>query len=172
MKQRRATVRVVFLATCFVGSSCAAPPQPARNERGPDASVASGAPEGERPVEPSCVCSLSEAELASREEWLASFAAGVEVVSDLTDGMEYRFPSTWGARLLELIEKECACCTSIAFELRFEPEGGPILLRCRGEREATEFLRARIANPTAQRPGERPSVSASDRRLHPSFGAG
>ncbi|MBX3471610.1 MAG: hypothetical protein KF878_32550 [Planctomycetes bacterium] len=92
-----------------------------------------------------CVCSLDDQELTERERWLAPFAAGAESAADLEDGFELRFGGTWGARLLELIERERACCTSLVFELRFEPDAGPITLRCRGDAAATGFLRARLA---------------------------
>lgn len=69
----------------------------------------------------------------------------MQATSALPDGVEYRFPTEWAPRLLELIEKERACCTSIAFELRFEPAGGPVLLRLRGDEDATDFLASRLA---------------------------
>ncbi len=76
-------------------------------------------------------------------------ADGVEAVSDLPDGFELRFPAhrDWASRVFELVEKERSCCSSLAFEVRFEPEAGPISLRVRGAKEATEFLRSRLAPP-------------------------
>lgn len=144
------TILVVALAGC-------------RGEQGRSSSGATRTPEPADPASvqsaaipaPSgdgCVCSLSAGELSGREKWLASFAVGASQVGELPDGFECRFPSTWGARLLELIEKERACCSSLAFELHFEPESGPILLRCRGPVEAVSFIRSRLVVEQTRRP--------------------
>jgi hypothetical protein len=94
-----------------------------------------------------CVCSLSKGELADREKWLSTFTPGVEAVSDLADGFELQFPGSreWASRVFELVEKERSCCSSLAFEIRFEPDAGPILLRVRGPKEASDFLKSRMA---------------------------
>jgi hypothetical protein len=98
-----------------------------------------------------CVCTLSPPELIERERWLGTYAPGVVSARDLPDGFELRFEGTWGGRLLELIERERACCASLTFELAFAPDAGPIALRCRGDHEATEFLRTRLSGSAARR---------------------
>lgn len=132
-------------------SACATGPASNESPRASDPGPASAAPvrseavaTSPAAVEDDCVCSLSASELSERERWLASFASGAIEVRDLPDGFESRFPSDWGPRLLELVEKERACCSSLTFELRFEPESGPIGLRCHGPTEAVAFLRARL----------------------------
>jgi hypothetical protein len=90
-----------------------------------------------------CLCTLSKDELSERERWLSTFTPGVEAASELPDGFELRFadPRAWGSRLFELVEKERSCCSSLTFELRFEPGAGPVVLRVRGANEATNFLK-------------------------------
>lgn len=144
------TVLVVALAGC--------PGEQGQSERGaarlPEPSVPAPVQSSVIPASPGdgCVCSLSPGELSEREKWLASFASGASQVRELSDGFECRFPSTWGARLLELVEKERACCSSLTFEVVFEPETGPIILRCRGPVEAASFIRARLVVEPTRRP--------------------
>lgn len=120
----------IMAVGCSSPPPAPAPPPPTANQTGPAA-------------EP-CVCTLPSGELQERERWLATFSAGVQAAGEVHDGFELRFSPDWSARLLELIEKERGCCSALAFELRFEPEAGPVLLRCTGPREATEFLRIRL----------------------------
>ena len=88
-------------------------------------------------------CSLSNSDLAERRrELTGEVFGGVLGVEDLEDGYEFVFPGSvgWATRLVELINAERACCPFFAFELRFEPGGGPILLRVRGPEGTKEFV--------------------------------
>lgn len=50
----------------------------------------------------------------------------------------------------ELISQERGCCSTLAFELRFEPEAGPVLLRCLGPLEAT-FIERQLVGVAGRR---------------------
>lgn len=114
-------------------------------------------------------CGLSGPDLAQRRRELARTVFGGAVrVEDLEDGYEFVFPGSveWSTRLVELINAERVCCPFFAFELRFEPGGGPILLRVRGpegtkELVATELGSPKIGPPAANAKPEAPSVTAS-----------
>lgn len=133
------------IALVAVLASCSSPSKPDENARDARAS---------EPAEESCVCTLSREELAEREKWLASLSPGVEAVADLPDGFEVTFKGTpeWSKRIFELVSKERSCCSSLVFELRLEPESGPILLRVRGAKDATDFLKARLTPSSLRRP--------------------
>ena len=135
---------MTIIVAALVG--CPGQQQSSSDAGRPGPAVPSPVPSSVIPAPPidACVCSLSAGELSERDRWLATFAAGASQVRELPDGFECRFSSTWGARLLDLVEKERSCCSSLTFELQFEPESGPIVLRVRGPVEAVSFIRARL----------------------------
>jgi hypothetical protein len=95
----------------------------------------------EDPVE--IACTLSERELADRKDGvLAQLLAGVEDTRELADGYELRFPGAadWVRQLGEFVAVERECCSFFAFELRFEPNQGPIMLRLRGPDGVRRFV--------------------------------
>lgn len=101
-------------------------------------------------VLPPIACSLSEPDLAQRRRELTREAFGSALrVEALEDGYEFAFPGGegWATRLVELIEAERACCPFFAFELRFEPGEGPILLRVRGPEGTKEFIATELGGP-------------------------
>jgi hypothetical protein len=72
-------------------------------------------------------------------------------VEELENGYEFSFPGSeeWVLRLTEFIVFERECCPLFAFELVFEPEGGPIRLRVRGP-EGTKEMVAGMISPRAR----------------------
>ena len=124
-------------------------------------------------VPPPIACSLSEPELAERRRELTREVFGGALgVEDLEDGYEFVYPGSvrWATRLVEIINAERACCPFFAFELRFEPGGGPILLRVRGPGGAKEFVEAGLIGPDAAamfggrpEPRRRDKLSRSDK---------
>lgn len=97
-------------------------------------------------------CTLSEAEMAARRAGLiARLGEGVEEVSELPDGYELRFAGSgeWVARLAAFIAGERDCCAFLAFELRFEPQHGPLRLRITGPEGAKAFLSGFLATAPA-----------------------
>ena len=93
-------------------------------------------------------CSLSEPDLAKRRRELAeNVSGGVLKVDELEDGYAFGFPGNaeWAARLVELVSAERACCPFFAFELVFEPDLGPVLLKIRGPEGVKEFIETELA---------------------------
>ena len=91
-------------------------------------------------------CNLSEEKQISRQIELEEVFKGVQQVNELTDGYEFSFPESeeWTARLVEFISTERKCCPFFTFELAFEPNQGPILLRLRGGDGVKEFIKGMI----------------------------
>src|SRR5688500_3158285 len=88
-------------------------------------------------------CLLSEREQATRGEEIARELFGnVQEQTELTDGYSYRFGNdeTVLVSLVEFIAAERRCCPFLAFELAFEPHGGPIWLRMRGSPRVKAFI--------------------------------
>lgn len=65
-------------------------------------------------------------------------------VNELPDGYEFRFPSDRKtvAMLLEWVEQERLCCPFFDITVRFEPEGGAVVLRLGGRPGTKEFIKA------------------------------
>jgi hypothetical protein len=99
----------------------------------------------ERPLP--LACSLSGPELAVRRGELGEIFEGRLDAEELDDGYEFLFPGDgeWAARLAEFVVSERACCPFLAFELRFEPGGGPIRLRIRGPEGAKSIVAEMVA---------------------------
>jgi hypothetical protein len=88
-------------------------------------------------------CELSEvAQRSRREEISSKLFGGGEDVRELEDGYEFVFPggAEWIERLTRFVASERECCRFLAFELRFEPDLGPVSLRMRGPAGTKEFL--------------------------------
>jgi hypothetical protein len=80
-------------------------------------------------------CLLDEADLARREEEIASqIFADVRSIEELADGYAFEFPGGRAItdRIVEFIEFERRCCPFFTFELAFMPANGPVWLRLRG----------------------------------------
>jgi len=80
-------------------------------------------------------CRLSGPEQARRRGELEEIFEGCLRTADLEDGYEFYFPGSeeWAFRLTEFIVFERVCCPFLSFGLVFEPGGGPIRLRVRGQ---------------------------------------
>ncbi len=88
-------------------------------------------------------CELSEGGQRSRREEISrEIFSRCEDVRELEDGYEFVFPGN--EQLVEgltrFIASERECCRFFTFELHFEPELGPVLLRMRGPDGTKEFL--------------------------------
>lgn len=93
-------------------------------------------------------CILPEEELAARREsTVDSLFAAVEETVEVADGYEFRFPAgdELAARLSEFVLSERACCPFFTFQLRFEPDRGPVSLRFTGPEGVKEFIRRMTA---------------------------
>jgi hypothetical protein len=93
-------------------------------------------------------CTLSGPELAGRRGEVEEIFDGCLKTGDIEDGYEFLFPGNgeWAARLTELVVFERGCCPFLAFELVFEPEGGPIRLRVRGPEDAKVIVAEMFAS--------------------------
>jgi hypothetical protein len=74
-------------------------------------------------------------------------SGGVLKVDELEVGYAFVFPGSaeWAARLVELVNAERTCCPFFAFELVFQPDLGPVLLKTRGPEGAKEFIETELA---------------------------
>lgn len=92
-------------------------------------------------------CSLSRHEEAERREEIGKTFEACLRVDELEDGYEFRFPGSpeWATKLTEFIVFERECCPFFVFELVFEPGGGPIGLRMRGQEGAKDFAAEMVA---------------------------
>jgi len=95
-------------------------------------------------------CSLTTPELRAREQFLQrEVLNGVQEVHELPDGYALRFPGdpTWLDTLAEFIRFERECCPFFTFELRCEPQHGPLWLGLRGPEGINEFVVTLLALP-------------------------
>ena len=115
-------------------------------------------------------CSLSDPDLAERRRDLTREVLGGALrVQPLEDGYEFVFPGStiWATRLVEIISAERACCPFFAFELSFEPGGGPILLRVRGPEGTKVFVQTELLEPHGTNAGHEASSEATPRSRQP-----
>jgi len=87
-------------------------------------------------------CTLAGGDRLRRGAEVAGLFRARQEVRELPDGYAVRFPGeqVWAERLLAFIVAERECCPFFAFELRFEPEQGPIWLHVRGPEGTTDFV--------------------------------
>ncbi len=97
-------------------------------------------PEGSARSAPAC--QLSQFEYADRMSIVRELYQAVVSTRELADGYEMTFPgdATWGRKLFDFVNAERQCCPFFLFELKFEPDQGPIRLSMRGGPEVKEFL--------------------------------
>ena len=121
------------------------------NSEEPEASAAlerpDAVPQAEGPGSPKSTqasprCRLSETKLGERMGIVRELYEGVVNTRELPDGYEMSFPGStaWGRKLFDFVSTERQCCPFFLFELKFEPQGGPIRLSLRGGPEVKEFL--------------------------------
>ena len=108
-----------------------------------------GNPSRELPI----ACELPVAGLAERREELKrDLFSGCEGTKELDDGYEFVFQggTDWAEKLVRFVVSERGCCRFFAFELLFEPDGGPISLRMRGPEGTKEFVGAGLVRPNGE----------------------
>jgi hypothetical protein len=105
-----------------------------------------GVKEGKRDLP--VACTLSGPEQAGRGLEVEGIFEGCLKAEEVEDGYEFLFPGdgAWAARLTEFVVFERGCCPFLAFELAFEPEGGPIRLRIRGPEGAKGIVAEMFAS--------------------------
>lgn len=88
-------------------------------------------------------CTLTAPELQQRRSGLLRrFQEAVVEVRELGDGYAYRLPSdeTWIMEVVQLITLERQCCPFMTFNLRLEPNNGPMWLELVGPDGTKNFL--------------------------------
>jgi hypothetical protein len=89
-------------------------------------------------------CSLPDAELRKREATLlAQFKSAVISTEELPNGYAFCVPGDEKriAVVMNLIAAERECCPFLTFELIFQPDSGPIIMRVTGPAGARDFLK-------------------------------
>jgi hypothetical protein len=88
-------------------------------------------------------CLLTGKELAARGEVVRPLMSAHQKLQELEDGYAFQFPGEpeWIQRVVAFISEERECCPFFTFELRYEPNLGPIWLRMRGSPEIKALLR-------------------------------
>lgn len=87
-------------------------------------------------------CQLSEEGFGERMDLVRELYSGVLSSEELQDGYALTYPGNdeWAEKLTDFIRSERECCPFFVFELKFEPERGPIRLSIRGGEGVKEFL--------------------------------
>ncbi len=87
-------------------------------------------------------CQLSDEGFGERMDVVRDLYGGVVSTEELPDGYRLTYPGSdeWAKKLSDFIRSERDCCPFFVFELRFEPDRGPIRLSIRGGEEVKEFL--------------------------------
>ncbi len=96
--------------------------------------------------DPPIACSLPSDEFRRRGEEVAQLFENAREVKELEDGYSFEFPGDDASTqsLLEFVKGERRCCTSVTFELAFEPNQGPIRLRLRGSGEIKALIQTTL----------------------------
>jgi len=95
-------------------------------------------------------CRLTDAEFRKREALLlARFKSAASATTELPDGYAFLAPGekTWIALLAELMVAERECCPFLRFELKAEPNMGPVTLSVTGPPGAKTFLKKLLCSP-------------------------
>jgi hypothetical protein len=90
-------------------------------------------------------CNLNDAEFRERRaDLLRTFQGALLETRELDDGYAYRFPSDADriSQMAQLITFERACCPFLRFNLRVEPDNGPLWLELTGPPGTREFLQS------------------------------
>jgi hypothetical protein len=71
----------------------------------------------------------------------------VEEISELADGLAFRFPDEEYDAVTEFVGRERLCCPFLTFALEVSPDGGPLRLRLTGAEGVKDFIRAELHLP-------------------------
>lgn len=96
-------------------------------------------PQNQTPI----ACNLDpETQAERQQEFTDRLFQHVHSIEELGDGYAYRFPGDDEivAELTRYVLVERDCCPFFTFDLRFEPDQGPVTLRLRGPEGTKEFL--------------------------------
>ncbi len=71
----------------------------------------------------------------------------VEEISELPDGLAFRFPAGEYDAVTEFVGRERLCCPFLTFALEVAPDRGPLRLRLTGAKGVKDFIRAELGLP-------------------------
>ncbi len=94
-------------------------------------------------------CDMSAIEPTQRKQHIATTVAvfrAVEEIHELPDGYAFRLPNdtTMLSQTAEFIMREKLCCPFFGFNVKVEPEGGPLWLCLTGAEGIKHFIHAEI----------------------------
>jgi hypothetical protein len=75
----------------------------------------------------------------------------VEDISELPDGLAFRFPAEEYDAVTEFVGRERLCCPFLTFTLEISADRGTIRLRLTGPEGVKDFIRAELHLPIAIR---------------------
>lgn len=75
----------------------------------------------------------------------------VEEISELPDGLAFRFPAEEYDAVTEFVRRERLCCPFLTFTFDVLPDRGPLRLRLTGAERVKEFIRAELHLPAVVR---------------------
>jgi hypothetical protein len=90
-------------------------------------------------------CSLTDRELARRAEDIRrDLFSGALERSEFETGYAFRFPADqeWETKIVEFVSTERQCCPFFRFDVKFEPNHGPIWLKLSGGEGVKQFIEA------------------------------
>jgi hypothetical protein len=87
-------------------------------------------------------CTLSADQLPQRRQVIQQLFRRLRETRELDQGFEFIFPGEEPliSDLMEFVRFERNCCRFLSFELRFEPQKGPVHLRILGSPEAKPII--------------------------------
>jgi hypothetical protein len=71
----------------------------------------------------------------------------VEEISELPDGLAFRFPAEEYDAVTEFVGRERLCCPFLTFTLEVSPERGPLRPWLTGAEAVKDFIRAELRLP-------------------------
>jgi len=74
----------------------------------------------------------------------------VEDVSELPDGLAFRFPADEFEAVTEFVMHERLCCPFLRLTLDVAPDRGPLWLRLTGAEGVKDFIRAELRLPASR----------------------
>ena len=75
----------------------------------------------------------------------------VEDISELSDGLVFRFPAEEYGAVTEFVGWERLCCPFLTFSLEVSPDHGPLRLQLSGADGVKDFIRAELHLPAIPR---------------------
>src|SRR5687767_12420322 len=107
--------------------------------------------ENEHVQESPFACNMSAIPPEERGQHISAIEAvfgAAQEIRELPDGYSFRLANETALllKVADFLAKERLCCPFFGFELRIEPEGGPVWLSLTGREGIKPFIRAEIGH--------------------------